>query len=87
MFIAKSLTQTHLEVRAGAFAIGSISRVRLSSAAGDAKQEYSWHLTVSAAPPGFQRDGRARSLEDAKAAIEGAWQTWVMSAGLADQQR
>lgn len=83
MFVPKGVSQTQFEVRAGSFAIGSVGTVMLLNAAGKA-QQYRWHLTVSAAPPGFQRDGDAYSLEDANAAIEGAWQTWIASAGLLD---
>ena len=46
--------------------------------------QYRWHLTISAAPAGFQRDGHAYSLEDAKAGIEAAWQTWIEAAGLTE---
>ena len=73
----------HFEVRSGAFAIGTVGAVALSRTGGP-QREYRLHLTVSAAPPGFQRDGRAYSLEDAKAGIEGAWQTWISAAGLTE---
>jgi hypothetical protein len=82
-FIPKGTTQSYFEVRAGAFAIGTVGAVALSGAGGPQRQ-YRWQLTVSAAPPGFQRDGRAYSLEDAKAGIEGAWQTWISAAGLTE---
>lgn len=47
--------------------------------------QYRWHLTISAAPPDFKRDGHAYSLEDAKVAIEAAWQAWLAAAGLAEK--
>src|SRR4249920_1295596 len=81
-FISKNTSQ--FEVRAATFTIGTLHRVALSK---DAEQsaQYRWHLAVSAAPAGFQRDGHAYSLDDAKAAIEAAWQTWIEAAGLTER--
>lgn len=73
-----------VEVRAATFPIGTVSLVMRS--AGSLKSvQYRWHLTVSASPPGFQRDGHAYSVEDAKTAIEHAWQTWITAAGLIEK--
>jgi hypothetical protein len=82
IFIPRGVSQTNFEIRAGSFTIGTVAKAKLSSVAGN--REFHWHLMVSAAPPGFQRDGHAYSLEDAKAGIEAAWQTWIAAAGLTD---
>ena len=73
-----------VEVRAATFPIGTVSLV-MRSAGGLKSVPSRWHLTVSASPPGFNRDGHAYSLEDAKSAIEEAWQTWLAAAGLTEK--
>lgn len=82
-FFAKNTAM--VEVRAATFPIGTITTLMQPKAGGGPPVEYRWHLTISAAPAGFIRDGRTSSLEDAKAAMENAWQTWVSSAGLTEK--
>ena len=81
-FIEKNTSLT--EVRVATFTIGTLNRVAMSSNA-EKPAPYRWYLAVSAAPAGFQRDGHAYSLEDAKAAIEAAWEAWIEAAGLSER--
>ena len=78
-FVPKGVSTSHFEVWAGKFAIGRISRVVLPSGH---TLKWRWYLTISAAPPGFQREGNAQSVEHAKEAAEKSWQAWVEAAEL-----
>jgi hypothetical protein len=83
IFIAKNSFM--FEVRAETFPIGALSMVRQPSAGAGGPIEYRWFLSISAAPAGFKRDGHAYSLDDAKAAMEASWQTWLTAAGLTEK--
>ena len=82
MFVPKGAFNSHFEVWAGTFAIGRVSRVVLPSGH---TREWRWYLTISAAPPGFQREGTTQSVEQAKEAAEQSWQAWVEAAGLIER--
>jgi hypothetical protein len=81
-FVPKGAFNSHFEVWAGTFAIGRISRVALPSGH---TREWRWYLTISAAPPGLQREGTAQSVELAKGAAEQCWRAWVEAAGLTER--
>ena len=85
IFIEKNTSL--IEVRAATFPIGTLSLVTRSLAAAPRLMsvQYRWHLTISAAPPDFKRDGHEYTVEDAKVAIEKAWQMWLAAAGLIEK--
>ena len=75
----RDTSDTHFDVLCGSLRIGMIYR-------GTARAlHWRWTFFVSQmAPPGFEHDGNADTVEDAKAAVERNWRAWLKAAGLSD---
>ena len=79
-----SKSGTQFEAVSGALCIGYVGKEVLSSTAGR-EQQWRWTLYIgSAAPPVLERHGHTSSSDEAKAALERNWQTWLKAAGLRD---
>lgn len=76
---------THLEVRIGDLAIGSLKMDFKSSMSGD-DETWLWSLYVGTHPgsllPGYRTYGSGKSREAAQEELEAMWALWLSASGL-----
>ena len=77
-YLDKDASGERLAVFTNELCIGHISK----HASGPRSHEkWAWNFSLAPGPSGFEHNGRADTLEDAKAAVERNWRAWLAAAG------
>ena len=78
IYLDKDASGAHLAFFSNQLCIGHITKhpSRLRS-----HEKWAWNFSLTPGPPGFEHNGRADTLEDAKAAVERNWRAWLTAAG------
>ena len=84
-YLAQGRSGIAWDVISGSLVVARLQKQRMTAGArrlGIEQWDWTFHLIVK--PEGFLTRGSARSLDEAKAAVERLWQSWVHAAGLVD---
>jgi hypothetical protein len=72
---------TQIDVVAGKLCVATLYKVSSPAKASDGAH-WRWTFFLTAAPPGFEHQGHAASLVEAKGCVAENWSVWVAAAGL-----
>ena len=78
----KGTSGTLVEVVSNELSIGHLNKHPSGT---KSHEKWDWNFSITPGPPGFEYNGRAETLEDAKAAVERNWRGWLKAAGLPDK--
>ena len=77
---------TQIDAVAGNLCIATLYKAsppaKASSSKGANDLQWRWTFFITAAPPGFEHQGDAASLAEAKGRVAESWSAWVAAAGL-----
>lgn len=72
---------TQIDVVAGELCVATLYKAS-SPAKAPSGAHWKWTFFLTATPPGFEHQGNAHSLAEAKGRVAENWSVWVTAAGL-----
>jgi hypothetical protein len=75
---------TQIDAIAGNLCIATLYKAA-SPAKASKDEPWRWTFFLTAAPPGFEHQGDAASLAEAKGRVAESWAVWIAAAGLEER--
>jgi hypothetical protein len=83
-FRERGASGTQIDVVVGSLCIATLYKAKLLARASK-DEPWRWTFFLTAAPPGFEHQGDAASLAEAKGRVAESWAVWIAAAGLEER--